>query len=78
MSIYFDLNEKLDFLISNTTLQYQMNVQQILFKLWVLAHLHAYFVLHNSAEKNVVQNFFYHLFTAYMPFWCTRLFGTLE
>ena len=39
------------------TLEYQINVQQILFKFWVLAHLHAYFVLHNSKEKNAVQNF---------------------
>ena len=33
------------------TLEYQINVQQILFKFWVLVHLHAYFVLHNSKEK---------------------------
>ena len=47
-----------------------INVQQILFKFWVLAHLHAYFVLHNSTEKNMVHNFF---FTTYLlP---TRLFG---
>ena len=52
------------------TLEYRINVQQILFKFWVLAHLHAYFVLHNSTEKNVVQNLF---FTTYLlP---TRLFG---
>ena len=53
-----------------STLEYWINVQQILFKFWVLAHLHAYFVLHNSTEKNVVQNLF---FTTYLlP---TRLFG---
>ena len=53
-----------------STLEYRINVQQILFKFWVLAHLHAYFVLHNSTEKNVVQNLF---FTTYLlP---TRLFG---
>ena len=53
-----------------STLEYRIKVQQILFKFWVLAHLHAYFVLHNSTEKNVVQNLF---FTTYLlP---TRLFG---
>ena len=53
-----------------STLEYRINVQQILFRFWVLAHLHAYFVLHNSTEKNVVQNLF---FTTYLlP---TRLFG---
>ena len=41
------------------TLEYRINMQQILFKFWVLAHLHAYFVLHNSTEKNVVQNLFF-------------------
>ena len=52
------------------TLEYRINVQQILFKFLVLAHLQAYFVLHNSTEKNVVQNLF---FTTYLlP---TRLFG---
>ena len=52
------------------TLEYWINMQQILFKFWILAHLHAYFVLHNSKEKNVVQNLF---FTTYLlP---TRLFG---
>ena len=52
------------------TLEYRINVQQIWFKFWVLAHLHAYFVLHNSTEKNVVQNLF---FTVYLlP---TPLFG---
>jgi len=52
------------------TLEYQINVQQILFNFWVLAHLHDYFVLHNSTEKNVVHNLF---FTTYLlP---TRLFG---
>ena len=57
-------------LIRGFTLEYQINVQQILFNFWVLAHLHAYFVLHNSTEKNVVQNLF---FTTYLlP---TRLFG---
>ena len=55
---------------NHNTLEYWINVQQILFKFWVLAHLHAYFVLHNSTEKNVVQNSF---FTTYLlP---TRLFG---
>ena len=45
-------------------------MQQILFNVWVLAHLHTYFVLHNSTEKNMVQNV---LFTSYLlP---TRLFG---
>ena len=53
-----------------TTLEYRINVQQILFKFWVLAHLHTYFVLHNSTENNVVQNLF---FNAYLlP---TPLFG---
>ena len=33
-------------------------MQQLLSKFWVLAHLQAYFVLHNSKEKNVVQNLF--------------------
>ena len=65
-------------MIFRSTHEYQINMQQILFKLWVLAHLHAYFVLHNSTEKNVVQNlFFYHLFTTYMLIWSTGLFGTL-
>ena len=44
-----------------TALEYQINVQQILFKFWVLAHLHAYFVLHNSTEKNT-EFFVYYLF----------------
>ena len=47
-----------------------MNVQQILFRFWVLAYLHVYFLLHNSAEKNEEYNLF---FTTYLlP---TRLFG---
>ena len=33
------------------TLEYRINVQQILFKYWVLADLHAYFILHNSNKK---------------------------
>ena len=54
-------------------------MQQILFKFWVLAHLHAYFVLHNSTEKKRGAEFvFYHLFTTYTLIWSTRLFGTLE
>ena len=43
----------------SVTLEYQINVQQILFNFWVLAHLHAYFVLHISTEKNVVENLFF-------------------
>jgi hypothetical protein len=35
------------------TLEYWIKVQQIFFKFWVLAHLHAYFVLH----KHLVQKF---------------------
>ena len=45
-------------------------------KSWVLAQLHAYFVLHNNKEKNdfVV----YYLLTSYMLIRSTRLFDTLE
>ena len=32
-------------------IKYRMNVQQILFKIWILATLHVYFVLHNIKEK---------------------------
>ena len=34
-------------------LEYRINVQQILFKFWILTHLHAYFVINNSKEKRV-------------------------
>ena len=37
--------------ITFITLEYRIKMQQILFKFWLLAHLHAYFVLHNSTEK---------------------------
>ena len=50
-------------ILKSRTLEYRINVQQILFKFWVLAHLHAYSVLNNSAEKNMVQNLF---FTTYL------------
>ena len=57
-------------LTKRSTLEYQINVQQILFKFWVLAHLHAYFVIHNSTEKKCGAEF---VFTTYLlP---TRLFG---
>ena len=71
---------KNDALKNPDPLEYRINVQQILFKFWVLAHLHAYFVLHNSKEKNAVQNLFFinYLSTTYTLIWSTRLFGTLE
>ena len=52
------------------TLEYGINIQQILFKFWILAHLHACFVLHNSKKKYVAQNLF---FTTYLV--PTSLFG---
>ena len=54
---------------STGTLKYQINVQQILSKFWILAHLHVYFVLHNIKEKMCRYNF---LLVSYL---LTRLFG---
>ena len=62
-----------------STLEYRINVQQILSKFWILAQLHACFVLHNSEEKKCGAEFvFYHLFATYMLIRSTRLFGTSE
>ena len=48
------------------TLEYRINVQQILFKFWVFR------------KKRGAEFVLYYLFTTYTLIWSTPLFGTLE
>ena len=52
-------------------------MQQILFKFWILAHLHVYFVLHSIKEKKILTNY---VLTNYILtlIWSSHFSGTLE
>ena len=61
-----------------------MNVQQILFRFWVLAYLHVYFLLHNSAEKKMWRTICFlppiyclHAYLVYTFIWYHRVTGVL-
>ena len=64
------------------TLEYKINVQQILFQFWILAQIHTYFVLDNSKENMSRYNFVFLLHIYYLLMytfiWSTYLFGTLK
>ena len=63
--------------VHTRVLEYQINVQQILFWFWVLAYLPTRLFITTCTKKREGR-IFYYLFTTYTLIWSTRLFGSLE